>query len=186
MSRVAIVRGPHVGEVLEHNVSDGPFFRMRTRVSFVDRAIALVRREQIAAPAALYRVFGEAAPSDRDRADVYAAAWCEEHDAFVDRCPCAPEDAFTLRWVRFGPAPLQVRIEAGAPGTRESKWHLLRDWRQLEGPWVAACGIVAYGDIVEEFRHLVLTPMGRPMCKGCGAIVARVGKVASKGHSNEG
>lgn len=185
MTRIAIVRGPHKGEVVQHEASDGPFFRVRTTPRIVDRAVALLRGEPTRGRAVMYRVFTEAAPNDRDRADLYAAAWCEDHQDFTDRCPDAPDAAFTLRWVRFGPAPLQNKLEAGSPGTRESKWHLLRDWRQIEPPWLAACGVIAYGPIVEEFRHLKLTPMGVPMCRGCKRIVGqveddakRLGKVA--------
>jgi hypothetical protein len=165
--RVEVVSGPHKTLVFEHELSEGVIFRVHPGASgALGRALAKLRGQAIGRPV-LYRIFSRAAPDDSG-ADVYAAEWCAEHAAFADRCPHAP-DRPTRRWVRFGPRTNQTQLLAGSPGTRESKWHALLNWRQVEEPWVAVCELVVYGPIVEEYRHEVLTPIGSPTCKGCKA-----------------
>lgn len=180
MSRVAIVRGPHKGTIVEHSPEHGPFFRVHSERTLAGRVLALAIGRPLRGPSVLYRVFSEAAPFDRDRADVYAGAWCEEHEAFLDRCPHAPEDPRMRRWVRFGPRFDQTQLEAGAPGTRESKWHLLKSWRQLEEPWITVCELIVYGPVIEELRHRVLTPVDAPICKGCKSIAGLVEHEAAR------
>jgi hypothetical protein len=162
--RVAILRGPHKGLVLEH---DGTAFlsirRDRTPLEvLVDR----IRRRPPPGPPAMYRVFSRALADDRDRADLYAAEWCIEHEAFRDRCPHAPPSR-TRVWARFGPRRNQTALDAGAPGARESKWHLLSNDHQVAEPWLTACDLIVYGPVIEEYRHAVLTPIGMPMCRNC-------------------
>lgn len=181
MSRVAVVRGPHRGQVVEHAAEHGPYLRLHAERSLGGRVLAVALGRPLRGPSVLYRVFSEAATFDRDRADVYAAAWCERGcEEFADRCEHAPEDPRLRRWVRFGPAPLQTRLEAGAPGTRESKWHLLKQWRQLEGPWICACDLIVYGDPIREFRHRVLTPVDGPMCRGCKRVAGVTERIVGR------
>jgi hypothetical protein len=165
--RVVIVRGPHKGAVLIDELS-GPFFRFheRDRRSPLRRYADRVRGRapEVAAPV-LYRIFSRA-NADDDRAEVYAAEWCEEHDAFRDRCPHTPPTP-TRVWARFGPRRDQTGLEAGAPGARESKWHLLSNDRQVQEPWLTACDLIVYGPIIEEYRSPVLTPIGAATCRNC-------------------
>lgn len=167
--RVVIVRGPHKGVIVDDDLG-GPFFRFheRDRRGAMQRGVDRIRGRapQLAEPT-LYRVFSKALPDD-ERAELYAAEWCEEHDAFIDRCPHSPANR-TRVWARFGPRGDQTKLEAGAPGTRESKWHLLSNDRQVDAPWLTACDLIVYGPLVEEFRHVILTPIGAPMCRNCKA-----------------
>lgn len=166
MRRVVVVRGPHAGQVIEHEPADGAFFRVRAQLAGAGRrALAALTGRPTRGRSVLYRVFSRAAPTD-ERAEFYAAAWCEQHDTFADRCPHAP-DRPTHRWVRFGPRLDQTKLDAGAPGTRASKWHEMKNWRQVEEPWVTICDLIVYGPIIEEFRHEVLTPVGVPVCRNC-------------------
>lgn len=170
MSRVVIIRGPHAGSVVDHEASAGAFFRVHAAIPGALRnALALLSGRPRHGPSVLYRVFSRAAPTD-ERADFYAAAWCEEHDTFADRCPHTP-DRPTRRWVRFGPRRDQTALDAGAPGTRASKWHALKNWRQVEEPWLAACDLIVYGPVIEEFRHEVLTPVDVPICRNCKRLM---------------
>ncbi|HEV8656943.1 MAG TPA: hypothetical protein VGR85_15665 [Candidatus Limnocylindria bacterium] len=165
--RIVIVRGPHKGAVLIDEIS-GPFFRFYEpdRRSPLRRYADRIRgREPELAPPVLYRVFARAATDD-ERGEMYAAEWCEEHDAFRDRCPHTPPTP-TRVWARFGPRRDQTKLEAGAPGTRDSKWHLLSNDRQVAEPWLTVCELIVYGPIIEEYRNAVLTPIGAPMCRGC-------------------
>lgn len=113
----------------------------------------------------LYRVFSQAAPDD-ENGELYAAEWCGECDTFADRCAHAP-DRQVRRWVRFGPRFDRTKLDPDAPGSRESKWHLLLNWRQLDEPWITACDLIVYGPIIEEYSHAILTPVGVPMCRHC-------------------
>lgn len=165
--RIVIVRGPHKGAILIDELS-GPFFRFheRDRRGTLQRAVDRLRgREPELAPPVLYRIFSPAATDD-ERGDLYAAEWCEEHDALRDRCPHEPPSP-TRVWARFGPRRDQTGLEAGAPGARESKWHLLSNDRQVAEPWLTACNLIVYGPIIEEYRNPVLTPIGMPMCANC-------------------
>lgn len=164
--KVVIVQGRHKGTRLEGH-EGGPFF------TFTDHA-----RDSPQNPPALYRIFSKARPDD-DRGDVYAAEWCQEHDAFRDRCPHAPPGRRRV-WARFGPRRDQTQLEAGAPGTRESKWHLLANDRQVAEPWLTVCQLIVYGPIIEEYRSIGLTPIGAPICKNCKAF-AGVGERAITG-----
>jgi len=170
--RVEIIRGPHEALVFEHELDAGVVFRVHPGASgALGRAVARPRGEMAVDRPVVYRIFTRAAAYDSG-ADLYAAEWCEGHNAFADRCPHAP-DRPVLRWVRFGPRADQTGLEAGAPGTRESKWHALKNWRQVEEPWLAACALVVYGPIIEEYRHEVLTPIGVAMCRHCKRILGR-------------
>lgn len=180
--RVEIVRGPDHGQVFMHDTARGLTFRVSPDdLGLLEHTLAKLQRRALPTQPVLYRMFTRAAPYDRG-ADAYAAEWCAEHDAFADRCPHAP-DAPIRRWVRFGPRRDQTQLFAGAPGARESKWHLLQNWRQVEEPWLAACELVVYGPIVEEYRHAVLTPIGMPMCKNCKKVagVEERGVIATGG-----
>jgi hypothetical protein len=172
--RVVIVRGPHKGAtILDHEGGEFIGFVERDTRSALERVADRFRRRSDPAPRkTLYRIFSKAVAGD-DRADVYAAAWCIDHDTFADRCPHAPPTN-KRRWVRFGPRLNQTQLEAGSPGTRESKWHLLKNPRQVEEPWLAACELIVYGPLVEEFHSELLTPTNAPMCRNCKRIAGVV------------
>lgn len=172
--RVRIVRGPHRGTIITDH-DGGPYIGLVARDprSAFDRALDRLRRRPDPPPQrTLYRIFSRAV-SDDDGADVYAAAWCAEHDAFRDRCPHAPP-ALVRVWVRFGPRYDQTGLDAGAPGARRSKWHLLANPRQVDAPWLTSCNLIVYGPVIEEYRNAVLTPIGAPMCHNCKRVAGVV------------
>jgi hypothetical protein len=164
------VKGPHKGAIiLEHEGGEFIGFVAKDPRSSFQRALDRLQRKPDPAPRrTLYRIFSKALPID-ERGDVYASEWCADHDTFRDRCPHEPPSP-TRVWARFGPRRNQTGLEAGAPGTRESKWHLLANDRQVQEPWLTACQLIVYGPIIEEYRSRALTPIGSPTCANCKRI----------------
>lgn len=153
VSRVYLVDGPHKGRVVPHELAHGLYLRRRA-----------LRGPEVRE--SLYRLFSPASLEARDVADFFAAQWCSACDIFRDRCRHGAPPT-TRRWVRFGPRFDRTKLAADAPGSRESKWHLLRRADQPQEPWLTACDLIVYGPIIEEYRHAVLTPIDAPMCRHC-------------------
>lgn len=153
LSRIYLVDGPHKGEVVSHEPAHGPYLRRRA-------LRGLEVRET------LYRIFSVARSDAHDVADHFAGEWCAPCDMLRARCRHAPVVA-ARRWVRFGPRFDRTKLAADAPGSRESKWHLLRRADQPQEPWLTVCELIVYGPVVEEYCHAVLTPIDAPMCRRC-------------------
>lgn len=153
MSRVYLADGAGKGAIVAHDAARTPFVRRLVRDGSVT----------------LYRIFGAAPASSRDICDLLAGEWCEACRMLRARCAHQPAPP-TRRWARFGPRFDRTSLDPSAPGSRESKWHLLRVATQASEPWLTACGLIVYGPIVEEYANPVLTPIGEAMCRTCKRI----------------
>lgn len=153
MSRIYLADGVDKGAIVAHDVS----------------ARLFVRRTASDGALTLYRIFGEAQASSRDVCDLLAGEWCERCAMLRARCAHQAELP-TRRWARFGPRFDRTGLHPDAPGSRESKWHLLRRADQAQEPWLTVCDLIVYGPIVEEYANPVLTPTDAPMCRRCKRI----------------